>query len=928
MTMECDEQAPLPSDKDGVVRMNLRLSTPFEPYGRYEKDVPVDLPVRALNSSAGVQLRATVGKALVRETARLLRSVRRADARTTTTAAERLMDEQIAGFLGTAPKDEFEEDEDELGDLALEMDVSLAQTPVERRWMRPDTPLAEQWACAVAAVTAAARSALPGSGEEDGARVQRARAMLVQTAEDFEAAAVRAVCARVAGVAPDAVCARVEGQDIVLYTPELAGSAREYERDAKALKKSFHVLSRALTAALTAAARERTHERDEARLVTTVPCAVLIEHCGVTVLATAGCAAAYPVADASARASRYLAPAHLRDAATVPGSVDAVEWTPSRTEDDDDELPRFCFVVPNWRLLEHEGEEEVPTQFVRPELAQCGGGDACAAMAKDLEKWPRDPALPVLLEEMLHMNGVCLRDMNKLQHQLGTSEAEQRWARRIRVEMTARAFHKVVGAALRAHQQRGCGITDVVARHVVAEHFNALLSTMGGYTDRDGEELWRQVQRRCTRMFGTAGDGSDLAMNPGTTPGSAYTVLLLRRASELLGIEWRPATAAILTDDAAFLDVSYRVTPADIAALHPRVKRMHWVLHAQALLAQAQHRASGTSDGDNDGGVDDAGGLQGHLYFDYDDDDDDDENEGSNYEDEDEQEVEDKEEEEEDDHRGRKGRRQCGETTGPAGEPLVPGKAELLAALQEEPRCVATLRALGRCYREQYAVQRQPTLQCFTELFLVKAIECDRHDARALLDTAVQQDQLGEHQRARRLCLASLDEDPASPAALTLCGDLALVPNFRPEPAEARRCHLAAVAAAAARRVPWPHAKINHAVACLRDAAADNASATAAKDTAAVCALCEEAGAALLKALGPADSGAVPSAALLWDLAEYARVVLADRALSAALCALLALSHPRASLARAATDTVLSTSAGPASPAPPAASTDASQHLV
>ena len=920
--------------EDSVMR--LRLSTPFEPYGRYTADVRVGLSTGALRSAEGEALRARVGSALERETAQLLRRIRRADRRRTATAAERIAAAQVAQLLGPAPNeedDDGDDNDDELGGLALEMDIGLSPVAaaVQRRWERPGTPLAEQWVCAVAAAAAAARSGLPGARDE--ARAERARAMVVQTAADFAAVAVRAARARVAGVRAD-LCAGGAAADVVLETPDPGLDAPRYGREAKTLKKTFGVLSHALTAALTAADTAPARAcADDRVLLTTVPCAVLVEYCGATVLATLRSprGAAVDTADARERATQYLKAAPLRDAAEVPAGVSAVQWTPSRDDGDEDEgaLPAFCFVLPNWRLLERlppVGSSsstcaEAPHSFVRPEVRQCrkAGVDETANL---LKKFPREPVLTVFVEEVLHMHGVSMRDLNRVRQQLGSSVVEQLWAQRIKVEMVARAFHKIVNEALRASMR--AGFSEAVAREVVAAHFSALLAmnaTDAG-TENDGMALWDRIVGRCEAIFGIT-DPSDLVLSTdesGGAPDSSYTVLLFRRASELLGVEWCAATAAVLTGDPAAFDTSYRVTFADIAALHPRVKQMHWVLHAQGLLAQAQHRSRCDGDGDGDGDGDNSDDSEdsdgGQLAYDDDEDDDDDDYE-----------------EGEEVATAEQGRRACVGETVVQGVAGALGEAELLAALRQEPRCVATLRALGQCYRARWMAQRQRAqstastqraLQWLADMFLVLALQCSgggSSDARALLDLAVLEDQRWQHQRALQLCVRALEAGPASPAALALCGDLMLVPNFRVDPAAARRCHLSAIAAAAARLVPCPYAKINRAVACLRSAA----DARAAGD---VCALCEEAGAALLRALNPADSGDVPAAALLWDLAEYARAVLARPDLAAVLRRVLALCHPRSPLARAAPTPVLSGSVSPAGPASPAAPTAPAQPPV
>ena len=903
-----------PCCEDSVMR--LWLSTPFEPYGRYTTGMSVELNTSVLCGAEGEALRAKVGCAFERETALLLRRIHKAEARKAPTAAERIADAQLARLLGTVPQEDEEDLDDGLGELALAMDTTLSRTAaaVQRRWEHPHTPLAEQWACAVAAAAAAASSGLPGARDE--ARAEYARAMLVQTAEDFAAVAVRAARAHIAGFVG------AETGEVVLETPDPSLSALRYEREAKALKKTFGVLSHALTAALTAAGTAPAHDRtrDEAQ-VTTVPCAVLVEYCGFTVLATSQCPrGAAPVAATAAtagvreRAVQYMTAARLRNAAKVADGMSVEQWTPSRGDDegdDDGALPAFCFVRPNWRLLdrlpppESNFLVEAPLLFVRPELEQCrraGNPAGVDEMAARLRSFPRVQVLTVFLEELLHMHGVSVRDLNRLQRQLGKGEVGQWWVRRIKVEMIARAFHKVVNEALRRSMST-TGFSDVVARHVVVSHFNALLAMNAEDSSEDGAALWCRIEERCQHMFGVT-EPSDLVLlteeeqQSGVDIGNTYTVLLFRRASELLGVEWCAATAAVLTGDPADFDITCRLTFADIAALHPRVKQMHWVLHAQGLLAQAQRRA----DEDDDYYDDYEEDCDGELVDCEDDDGDYDE-----------------------EPMGDEERQQCLGESVVSGVAGMPGEVQLLAALRQEPRCVATLRALGQCYRAQWTAQRQRAqstlgtrraLECLADMFLVLALQCDLSDARALFDLAVLEDQRGYHQSAQQLCACALRADSKNPAALTLRGDLALIPTFCVDPATARLYHLAAIDAAAKRLAPCPHARINHAVACLRVAADP---LPPAKTPGAVCALCEEAGAALLCALSPTESGAVPSAALLWDLAEYARTVLACPDLAAVLRRVLALCHPRSPHARAAAHPVLSGPVSPATPASPAA---------
>jgi len=191
--------------------------------------------------------------------------------------------------------------------------------------------------------------------------------------------------------------------------------------------------------------------------------------------------------------------------------VEITEYVPK----DGDPSKIFCFVKPDNRttalqqptILVGDDDDEKIRNFA----------------TKTLLEWTSLSTtvhVEFMLEEIFHLYGLKMRDLYNVLATIYTKQKQdilQPWAQRIKMEIIARAFHKIVKLNLRQQQTE--------PKVVLSSHFNALLfNPTYQYLG-----LWNEMNGWCRTHYGGMPDvrDSDLV--------NAYP-LLIRRASELLGV--------------------------------------------------------------------------------------------------------------------------------------------------------------------------------------------------------------------------------------------------------------------------------------------------------------------------------------------------------------------------------------------------------
>ena len=783
--------------------MQLRQSTPYGQYGRYLSKEKVDFD---LDHGLTFEQNKELVDAFEKTARDLVTKYRGLQKNLYESTQERTLFSQTEQLLGLKNSSSL----DDLDDFLDTKRVTLLQ----------ETSLAQRWMNAITLLQEAENSPMVGSDKERA--IERARLKLVQTADDFKTKAVRAAKAYI-------TTGRSTSSEILIKPPR--GAA--YELEAKALKKSFAAMSLALDASMNGSKRSD--------YMMTIPCAVLVEYCGRTVLATCvgpqeqiklTLSEGHEVRSMDEPEDEILLRTRTREffelvqhrfpLPDINHRLFEVTQYSSPTEREDC-TSLYCFVKPDCRMLPNNGEQ-------RTELDQYNRsvGDKPMSIVEILSRWrmvSQQSPLECFLEEVLHFYGRRMRDLYAVMEEIveenrgDQSDVLRFWVQRIKVEMISRAFHKIVNETLRSTMFSS-------SKKTIADVFNGLLGILGSRDEKlqmDG--LWQSIVNKCMTQFGVK-DGTSIILDSSNVPAC---VLLLRRTTELLGVEWRPEIAQLLTGDVEHFNRHITLEPYHIVAVHPRVKQMHLVFHSKGLLVSSTQQTTSSL----------TSAVAGCSSFDM---------------------------------------------------TLKDDLATSLfvEAFRQQPWSAETLRELAGCYRRRWTAivqenkksRKQEAQNMFTmaEFFMTKALQVNFHDEKTLFDYAVLQDQKGFYKLAADLCRRALvksDVDESTRvSAQTLLGDLSVTQNYNSNPEEARRHYLSAMSAAEKSSLPCPHAKINYAVLLCKPPFMNYYAA----------------GCAFLHAAK--DSGYKPPAVLLWDMAQFSDVILTRPDLSKVLRNLIRCFYP------------------------------------